>query len=613
MNVSDENYRNILASFRTNDLQKLLETFGQNKTGQRSELRDRALELLKSKPTGLNYVAYLTKILELHGIIQSDSYINDMMHNYSMPPQQRQMMSMGQSQTPQQRMCLLPQRPQQSMQTIRAGLPQLMLQMQRAVHGNPTDPNTIHGNTMAIKNIQHIFGRNQPAGSHTAEPSQLPINQPSMAYMMQQNTVRFVLNTLANKNSNDSTPSPQILANYKFKKLPFYEVIEDIIKPTLLNGSETCTLVNFTIGTRQMTFIHTMSPEQASLIAMNRDISYGKNEYLYQYQIRICQLEIGRNEVTDFLPLGLNIRVGNKICSLPPIASVRLGNESRRIAKPINIAQYLKLNPNISNSITINWVPDGKKYALAMFIVKKLCSDNLLKKLLDRETKSSEETKHYIIKKFTDVDPDLATTSYYFSLICPLGKTRMKIPAKSIHCDHIQCFDAATFISMNERKPTWMCPTCNKPCLYDDIRVENYFLDIVTSPMLKDDNQDIEILADGSWIISEKNKYTNNMNNTYDTKKNPIDSIDLDDSDDEISIEPKKELELEGSEKQKSINTKSHFVDLTKDEDEKPPKHTDKLENEAQAIDAKQPVTEHDLIPQIQVQPQQTVTSSGQK
>lgn len=119
----------------------------------------------------------------------------------------------------------------------------------------------------------------------------------------------------------------------------------------------------------------------------------------------------------------------------------------------------------------------------------------------------------------TDVDPDLAITSDHFSLLCPLNKTRMKIPAKSINCDHIKCFDASTFIKLNELNSTWLCPICHVSCLYNEIKIENYFLVIVTSSKLEDDDNDIVIHTDGSW---EK---VSNKNNTLVT--DVIDIVDL--------------------------------------------------------------------------------------
>ncbi|KAE9521865.1 hypothetical protein AGLY_017747 [Aphis glycines] len=134
------------------------------------------------------------------------------------------------------------------------------------------------------------------------------------------------------------------------------------------------------------------------------------------------------------------------------------------------ISRTQQLNPNIDDNITITWTRDRKYYVFAVFIVK---------------------------KNNADVDRDLATISYRVSLVCPLGKIRMKIPAMSIHCDHLQCFDARTFILMNEKKQTWICQT-----------------------------------SDGTWRAFEETKNTNSI---LDKLKH-IDYVDLD-CDDEECIE----------------------------------------------------------------------------
>ncbi|XP_060873266.1 LOW QUALITY PROTEIN: E3 SUMO-protein ligase PIAS3-like [Metopolophium dirhodum] len=471
-----ECYENMLSKFRIKDLQTLLGAFGQNTLGRKPELKDQALELLRTRSTGFNQTAYVAKISELY-------YLS----------------------------------------------------------------------------------------------------------------------------------SPETVAQIKFKKLPFYEVIDEVLQPTFLAGTDKCTLQNVPRDMKETQLKFFVSLENVNLVAMNRDVSPGKNDYIYQFQIRISQLvEPMTNEVTDFMPLGLQIRFGAKACPLPPTApNTRPGAESRRSPRPINCTQLVKLSPVTPNVICINWTPDGKNYVMSIYLVKRLTSETLIQRLRDKGGRSSEQTKNYIIKKLADVDPDLATTSYRFSLVCPLGKIRMKMPAKSIHCDHLQCFDACTFILMNEKKPTWMCPTCNKPCLYDDIQIENYFLNVVSSPNLKDSSKEIEILADGTWIVYEEKKETKTANSTPDAKLKPIDSVDLD-SDEEKSFDMNVEHpETETVKHQENENLS--FVDLTlSDNEEEPPKEKDKHENEAPAANAIQPVTVVDLKPQAQVQRQQAVTSSEQ-
>jgi len=347
---------------------------------------------------------------------------------------------------------------------------------------------------------------------------------------------------------------------------------------------------------------------------MNRDISLENNEYIYQFQIRIGQFEEPiNNEITDCLPTGLHVRVNSKTCALPFIPP-KLGVTSKRIPRPLNCTPLIKLAPIVPNMFKINWFPGGKNYVMCLNLVKKLTPETLIQRIIDKGGMSLEETKNYIIKKFGDVDQDLATTSFRFSLVCPLGKMRMKIPAKSIHCKHFQCFDVSTFILMNEKHPTWMCPTCNEPCLYDDIQIDNYFLEVVSSPKLKENSKEIEILADGTWIDFDENKEKKKSNTTHGKKLKPIETMDLDsdnENSDYLKAEPNPAIAK--SQKTKTVFENLNLVDLTLSGDEgEQPKEKGEQENEAQASDAVQPIAVVDLEPQGQVQPQQAVTSSEQ-
>lgn len=334
---------------------------------------------------------------------------------------------------------------------------------------------------------------------------------------------------------------------------------------------------------------------------MHREISNGKNEYVYQLQIRICVFQPGSIEITDNLPLELQIRLNNKVCSLPPISDKsKLGTPVRRIFRPIDCTDFVKLNPSISNTITVNWIPDGKTYVLGMCLVKKLTPEKLLEDLYNKKPRSSADTKNDIIQTLDKADPDVSTLSYRFSLICPLGKVKMKIPVKSSKCDHIQCFDASTFILMNEQKPSWTCPTCGQPCLYDDIQIQSYFIEVISSPNLPEKCNEIELLGDGTWKVFEESFEVDNV------KKEAIDCITLDDSDDENSVKLKEECKPGNSKKSKTIL----FFDLTMSDDEETIKENNKQENEEQAVNTLQSETTNDAQPPPQVQ--EAVTSSEQ-
>lgn len=243
MNYSDEGYKNMIASFRTNDLQALLSAFGGNKNGRKSELKDRALDMLRSRQPNFSHQAYVTKIAEIYRSMSNEGpRNNDIMRNMMQTQQRQQLMtsmSMGiPSQGQVQQRIYQPQysQSQTSMHMTRAGLPQVMPQMQRNMYGS-----TIAGSS----NIQYGY---QPSGSRSNVVSQMPANQQLSAInsMVPPDPMAYDMNASTSTSSFVlSTPS---LANIRLKKLPFYEVIAEVINPTILVGQERCTLQNVPRG-----------------------------------------------------------------------------------------------------------------------------------------------------------------------------------------------------------------------------------------------------------------------------------------------------------------------------------------------------------------------------
>ena len=101
---------------------------------------------------------------------------------------------------------------------------------------------------------------------------------------------------------------------------------------------------------------------------------------------------------------------------------------------------------------------------------------------------------------------EIATTSLKVALVCPLGKMRMQLPCRATTCTHLQCFDASLFLQMNERKPTWVCPVCDRPILYDNLAIDGYFSDILSSSLLPSDSMEVQLNVDGTWTVLQIKK-----------------------------------------------------------------------------------------------------------
>lgn len=69
-------------------------------------------------------------------------------------------------------------------------------------------------------------------------------------------------------------------------------------------------------------------------------------------------------------------------------------------------------------------------------------------------------------------DAEIVATSSIMSLKCPLSTLRIDVPCRSSVCSHNQCFDASSFLQLQEQAPTWTCPVCNKAATYEHLQVD---------------------------------------------------------------------------------------------------------------------------------------------
>ena len=70
------------------------------------------------------------------------------------------------------------------------------------------------------------------------------------------------------------------------------------------------------------------------------------------------------------------------------------------------------------------------------------------------------------------MDPDVVAVSSVLSLKCPLSYMRLETPCRGTQCSHIQCFDATSYLQLQEQGPQWFCPICNKPVPFEQLAVD---------------------------------------------------------------------------------------------------------------------------------------------
>ncbi len=120
-------------------------------------------------------------------------------------------------------------------------------------------------------------------------------------------------------------------------------------------------------------------------------------------------------------------------------------------------------------------------------------------------------------------DSDISITAMTASLSCLLSRERIKVPCRTSTFQHIQCIDAETYIEMNEVRAMWKCPICNKPAPFESLEFDQYFHEVLASPLLSPEDEEIQLLRNGLWKNIGKN----------DLKRSTVDLTSDSDSDQE--------------------------------------------------------------------------------
>lgn len=84
------------------------------------------------------------------------------------------------------------------------------------------------------------------------------------------------------------------------------------------------------------------------------------------------------------------------------------------------------------------------------------------------------------------------------SLKCPLSTIRIDVPCRTSLCSHNQCFDASTFLQLQQQAPTWVCPVCNKVSSFEGLQIDQYVDNILKSTSSTVEKVTVE--PNGDWV-----------------------------------------------------------------------------------------------------------------
>ncbi|KAH3682548.1 hypothetical protein WICPIJ_006484 [Wickerhamomyces pijperi] len=209
-------------------------------------------------------------------------------------------------------------------------------------------------------------------------------------------------------------------------------------------------------------------------------------------------------------------------------------------AKTADLTPYIKALPTDENFLEMVYAFTNVEYLYFCYIVHTNSPEDILGQILANPHIPTETTMSEFNAPDDEDEEEIKEMSSVLSLKCPLSYAKMKYPVKTIFCKHLTCFDALSFVQLQEQIPTWDCPICHQKVKLKELVISDYVLDIIKAT---DSNvESVELEANGGW--------------------NPVveSDDDLSDSDDDQSARP-------GAASKKSVEPEVITLDSDSDSD----------------------------------------------
>ncbi|KAG7812404.1 hypothetical protein KL921_001636 [Ogataea angusta] len=202
-------------------------------------------------------------------------------------------------------------------------------------------------------------------------------------------------------------------------------------------------------------------------------------------------------------------------------------------AKPIDLTEHLRLSE--TNRLDVVYAFTNVDFWLYLYIVETIPVSSLLDGIFNKAHISEQQTIDSIKERHQEDDDDLIQTEKeVVSLMCPCSFIKMRYPCRSTKCHHIQCFDALSFLQLQQQAPTWQCPVCSSRIELNDLALDDYFLKIVEQT--GEDDEAIEIDEQGKWTVkheTEESREQSEQPQPHEKSEEPVAIISLDSEEEE--------------------------------------------------------------------------------
>lgn len=276
-------------------------------------------------------------------------------------------------------------------------------------------------------------------------------------------------------------------ARINFRDSPFYK-IKQFVSPIVQ-----CPEAPTQADRKNATLFVTLTEEQAEQL---KGKTHQLRLFCTTHEAHAASLS-GRNPAIIEFPLTCEARVNNQTLSTNLRGSKK--NIGRVPPPNLNKDGMLSLIAGRPNRIDLTYTNAPKKHALVAAICEITTVDTLVQQLRTKYFRSKEDVLSRMRKEAED--DDIQQGAATISLKCPLSYMRIATPSRSVHCSHVQCFDATSFFSVNEQTPAWACPICNKTVKVDEMIMDGFLDDILKR--VPQDEDSVIVEPDGQWRTSD--------------------------------------------------------------------------------------------------------------
>ncbi|KAI9026834.1 PINIT domain-containing protein [Hyaloraphidium curvatum] len=264
----------------------------------------------------------------------------------------------------------------------------------------------------------------------------------------------------------------QVQDNVRFKPLPYYEDYVKVVRVRTTEGYYIRFEFSFDEDqSHKLTFSGKPDPATGATSPTYR-LMYMMTTYESATSQRINEAR-GPGSSIEYPPYP-QLMVNNN--QVPP-RFAGLKNKPYT-AFPADITKFVDRRKGMPNKVEFRYQNTLKRYVGAIILARKIPIATIVDNLRSRHFVSKEQVVASRKKQIAE-DDDIVATVEIIALKDPISKLRIGNPARPNTCHHLQCFDANTFLEMNESAPNFTCPVCHKPFEWDTVIIDGFFDDIL--------------------------------------------------------------------------------------------------------------------------------------